>query len=443
MSKISYDIFNNYVKILEQKNILKRQEIYGYKKVFKDLLIKHNLINNIKGKAIYIKSIIDEKVYCLTNGKFLKHLEVINMTQFEYLKKCNVDLPIGYVLAFKCGKKVKEYISKTYGKEFYFMYRSILTSVSSDYRKLMLLYGISEVEAKKIEKNKHEKYSQSHMGIKNNSYGKKGLNANCFHPFIKMNNPKDEHSKFLKERNKKYILKWASDHNIDETSYEKIKFLYYSIVFKNIHFKKGVEFKKKFGLKTIEQGIYTFNKQKSLSCYDSKNFLEYNSKIINNYGNEYDRKLFLQLLREEKYDQIMSLRLGLKNKGFPKRCKCKYFSKKYGKFSLRSKLEKGFLFIVDRLSFVKSVKYEEIKIPYNNGKTNKLYYIDFEIILNNNKKLLIEVKPYNLCIIPEGEILFKSKAAIEYANKNNYKYLFITEKEIKKYENVIKKLQSV
>lgn len=441
MSKVLYDVFSNYINILEEKKILKRQKIYGYKKVFKDLLFEYNLIYQIKGMAIYIKSIINGEIYCLTNGKFTEHLRKNKITQVEYLTRCNVVLPVGYVLTFQCdGKETKEHIVKNYGKEFYFMYRSILTSVSSDFRKLMLFYGISEEEAKKIERNKYEKYSQSHKGVKNNSYGKKGLNANCFRPFMKADKPRDEYSQFLKERNKKYILKWASDHDIDEISYEKVKFLYYSTCFKNIHIKKGVELKKKFGLETIEQGIYAFSKQKSLDCYNAKNFLEYNSKIINSYGSEYDKNIFLELLREEKYDQIMSLRLGIEHKGFPKRCK--YFSKKYGKFSLRSKLEKGFLFIIDRLSFVKLVKYEEIKIPYNDGKKDRLYYIDFEVTLNDNKKLLIEVKPYKLCIIPEGEILLKSKAAIEYANKNNYKYLFMTEKEIKKYDNVIKKLQS-
>ena len=41
-------------------------------------------------------------------------------------------------------------------------------------------------------------------------------------------NPQKAYSNFLKKQNKILILRWASDNNIDETSFKKIKFLYYS-----------------------------------------------------------------------------------------------------------------------------------------------------------------------------------------------------------------------
>jgi hypothetical protein len=63
-------------------------------------------------------------------------------------------------------------------------------------------------------------------------------------------------------------------------------------------------------------------------------------------------------------------------------------------------------------------------------------------LLTSGKRILVEVKPYKQCIIPEGEILLKKKVAEEYASKNNCIYAFITEKDMK-YGLVRKKLQSL
>lgn len=441
MSKgVTFEEFSSNVKLLEENNIIKKTYIYGYKKTFKDFIID-NKLGYKKGKSVYLKSHIDNNEYCLTNGAFKRHLDKNNLSEIDYLLKSEADVPMGFKQTFNIdGKNIKKYFIDNYNIELYKIYRSILTSVSSDYKKLMLYYGISKQEAKNISLKSFNKRSKGLSGKNNGSYGKTGLNANCYKPFINTESPKENYSKFLKEKNKILILKWASDNNIDETSFETIKFKYYSSVFKNIHLLKGQEYLNNSSIDiSTEQAIYLYNKEKSLSNYSAKNFIEYNTAIINRCGTKDDIILFNKLLKNKDYNGIMSLCCSVKNiNEWGKRVY--YKSNKYGDFALRSKLEKGFVFIADRLDIINDIKSESIRIPYNNGKS-KIYIIDFEISLNNGKKILIEVKPYKQCVIPEGDILLKKEAAELYAKKHKYKYMFITEKDMK-YEYIRKKLQS-
>lgn len=436
---LKYNIFETNLNTLVESNIFIKTTIFGYKKNFKDILIENKLAYYKYEKSIYIKSHIDGNEYCFTNGKFNKHLIKNNLSEIDYILMCGVNLPVGYKQNFFTdGRNTKQYFIINYSEKLYKIYRSVLTSVTSDYKKLMLFYGINENEAKNIYNISHKKRSLKLSGEKNNSFGKIGLNANCYRPFFYSKNKKEDYSKFLKDKNKIYILRWASDNNIDETSYEKIKYIYYSMLFKKIHQTKGQEISNDLNI-PLEQGIYLYNKEKSLQYYNSFNFLDYNKKLIEIYGTNDDKTLFNKFLIDNNYDGIMSLCLSIKNiSNWGKRFY--YNSDKFGKFSLRSKLEKGFVYIADKLEFINSIKFENIKIPYFNEK-QKIYIIDFEIILDNNKKFLIEVKPYNQCIVPDGEILLKKEAAEEYAKKHNYIYLFITEKDLK-YEYIRKKLQS-
>jgi hypothetical protein len=76
--------------------------------------------------------------------------------------------------------------------------------------------------------------------------------------------------------------------------------------------------------------------------------------------------------------------------------------KRYGgnkeKIKLRSKFEKWVLFnYIERNPLIKEWNYESHKIPYFDSVKNKNreYIPDFYIEFTNNKKMLLEVKPYS------------------------------------------------
>jgi len=441
MSKVSYETFVDYVNELVESGVLKTSKIFGYKKTFRDVLFENGFYR-VNGKALYITSVIDNEEYCFTNGKFKRHLESIGMDEKQYISKCGIRLPNGYALTFICnGKNVRSVLlGMNGGERLYFIYRSIMTSVSYDHRKLMLYYGLSKSDAREVERRTHNKQSKGLKGDKNGSFGKRGLSANCFRPFIDSVDPKGDYSEFLRGKNKQMILKWASDNDIDETSFECLKFLYYSMVFRCVHKKKGEEYKTRFRLETVKQGVYMFNREKSLRAYDPRNFLEYNKQLVKLHGSDEDKSAFDKLLEVGEYGKIMSLCFSFKELYYSGRYT--YKSRQYGTFRLRSKLEKGFAYIADRLEIVSNIEYENTKIPYNDGSKNRLYYVDFTLILSDGTKVLVEVKPYSQCIIPEGLVLLKKDAAEKYASENGYIYTFVTEKDMK-YDLVAKKLRSL
>lgn len=443
MRGVSYEEFKENVRILEERGLLRKRKIFGYKKKTIGPVLLENGLGYFKNKAIFIVSKIDGKEYCQSNGSFQKHLIENQMEYFDYLKLCGVRVPIGYSLTMEGhGKEAKKnMLALENGEDSYSRYRSVLTSVSSDYKKLMLFYGMEEAEAKSVADRKHQKYSENNRGENNNSYGKRGINANCFKSFLKNSSPEEEFGKFLIEKNKKMILKWASDNDIDETSFETIKALYYYKKFKDLHRKKGKEIQEELNLDTIEQGIYIYNRRKSLACFNPKNNLDLYLKTIETCGNENDEENLIKFLLAEDYDGILSLFFSVKGFCGFSHGRIKHKTQKYGEFNLRSKLEKGVCFLLDNIDFVKMVSYEKIRIPYFDGVKTRTYVIDFNIELENGEKLLLEVKPYALCIIPDGIILQKKSAAEKWAKENGYNYLFITEKDMK-YDLFRKKLQS-
>jgi hypothetical protein len=435
--KSSYNEFVNDLKLLEENNILVKEQIFGYKKKFRDVLVDNNLAY-FKLKSYYIKSIIDNKEYCITNGQFNKHITKNNMTEFEYLEKCNIFVPIGYkfINKYTSMKQIKaELLLLENGNNLYYTLRSVFGSVSYNYEKLMLFYGISEDEAKEISNKKIKKISDRTSGEGNCNYGKKGLNANCYKPFLKYEDPKAEMRKIMSKKRRNMILKWASNNEIDIVNFKELQFLYYSTMFKKIYMKKGEEYKNIYNLETIEQGIYLFRKQQGIKCYNPKNFFNHYNKVITLYGNEYDKAELVDFIKNEDYQSIVNLGVFIQI-GRPQKRHygqiCEYESL-FGYYKLKSKLEKRFVQFIEKLDFIQEMHYENIRIPYIDEEKNKQrkYYVDFEIILNNGNKFLIEVKPYCLCVIPEGLILYKKKAAEDYALQHNYKYLFMTEKDFK------------
>lgn len=430
---LKFEVFLNHIRLLEKYNIIEKDYIFGYKKTFTDVLKENNLGKYIN-KALYVISIVDGKEYCYSNGYFKKHLLENNMTEKDYLMRCNIVLPCGYNVKIKAhGKEVKKFFQNTYEnwEELYFSYRSILTSVSIDYEKIMYFYGISREEALKIETEKIKNFSESRSGEKNSSYGKRGINAHCYRKYLLSEDPKKEMEIATKERIKRKILKWASDNDIDETNYNILQFDYFSTVFKNIHKNKGMEFNKKYSLESIKQGIFLYNREKSIKNYDAKNFYEHCIKILNAYGNEKDKEFVKTLISVENYEQIMSYCCSLRENKFPKIIK--YRTKEDKILLLRSKLEHWFVKTIENLHIIDKYQYENIRIPYYDIDRCKqrTYVIDFEIFLKNGKRLLIEVKPYNQAMIPEGEILYKKQSAEIFAKTNNYSYGFITEKDLK------------
>jgi hypothetical protein len=438
---VPYDVFAEYVTKLEKRGVLVRTPIWGYKKTFRDVLLENKLVKQ-KGKADYVMSAIDGAEYCLTNGKFKTHLVSSGMGEKQYVaEKCGIPLPVGFALSFTCdGKQVKsKLLEMDAGRDLYFMYRSVVTSVSSDYRKMMLLYGISEDEAKKIVDEGHRRRSLSKSGRLNGSFGKTGIDSHCYGPFRGSKDPGASVAVAVQERIRGKVLRWASDNDIDETSYERLVFLYHSELFLDIQRAKGQEYCERMGVES-GQGMYLYNRDKSLRCFSAKNFLEYCSRIINLRGNENEKKEFARLLSIEDYQGIMILAYSVRGMtGYKGRIV--YESTQRGHFSLRSKLEKGFLYIADRLDDVSAISYESVKVPYCDGECARMYWIDFDVTMSNGRRVLVEVKPYNQCVIPEGRILAKKQAAERYALDNGCSYIFVTEKDMK-YDLVHKKLQS-
>ena len=101
-----------------------------------------------------------------------------------------------------------------------------------------------------------------------------------------------------------------------------------------------------------------------------------------------------------------------------------------GKIKYRSSWELKFLEWCDQNQNVQKVISEGIKIPYIDID-NKLknYYPDF-VILWNDEKYLIEIKPSNQTLNETNQRKFN--AAKEFASKKCLKFLVLTEKELKK-----------
>jgi len=73
-------------------------------------------------------------------------------------------------------------------------------------------------------------------------------------------------------------------------------------------------------------------------------------------------------------------------------------------------------------------KYEELRIPYMSDENiEHIYIIDF---VNHKKAEVVEVKPKSQCL--KEKFLAKSKAAKEWCEKNNYKFVIADEDYFKR-----------
>jgi predicted nuclease of restriction endonuclease-like RecB superfamily len=98
----------------------------------------------------------------------------------------------------------------------------------------------------------------------------------------------------------------------------------------------------------------------------------------------------------------------------------------------RSSWEKKFMEYCDKSPKVTKWSTEFLPIPYirpDDGQVHR-YYPDF-FILANDKKYIIEIKPFNQTKSPIN--IAKWKAAKQYCKEHDYTFLVLTEKELKKW----------
>jgi len=97
----------------------------------------------------------------------------------------------------------------------------------------------------------------------------------------------------------------------------------------------------------------------------------------------------------------------------------------------RSSWEREFMKYCDKNENIKYWSTEYFPIYYIKPTDNKKhrYYPDLYILLKNGEKYIIEIKPSKQINNPINQAKFK--AAKEFCDKNDYKFLIITEKELK------------
>jgi len=164
---------------LEKRNILYRERNISWNNKSKNVVLK----DIIKEKNILSK--IDNNMYCVVNGSFERHLRENNISISEYLEKYeNFHIYNRYRVNYfdKCVKfgYDKKYWIEIFGDEgkiLFMKYRKIMSSMKEDYRNLMYFYDMKESEAISLSKESKNKRSISHLGEKNCSFGKKGIES--------------------------------------------------------------------------------------------------------------------------------------------------------------------------------------------------------------------------------------------------------------------------
>lgn len=97
-----------------------------------------------------------------------------------------------------------------------------------------------------------------------------------------------------------------------------------------------------------------------------------------------------------------------------------------GYIEYESLTEKRVLEMLEACSFVKYIKTQSLVIPFQNFRENFEYYPDIQILTNDKKLVIIEIKP--LIYMMERASIFKYNLLKEYAFKNNYAYAFIDDR---------------
>ena len=97
----------------------------------------------------------------------------------------------------------------------------------------------------------------------------------------------------------------------------------------------------------------------------------------------------------------------------------------------RSSWELAFYKYCENSDYVKKWSTESVAIPYISPKDNQVhrYFPDVFLLTSDNKKFLIEIKPNNQKKNPINQA--KWEAAEEWSKQNGFKFIVLTEKELK------------
>jgi hypothetical protein len=104
---------------------------------------------------------------------------------------------------------------------------------------------------------------------------------------------------------------------------------------------------------------------------------------------------------------------------------------KFAKY--RSSYELEFCKIIDASPKVVSWEYEHFYIGYDFHGRHHHYLVDFNLVLDNGQKILVEIKPYTFylrAMEQRDKNWAKWNAAINFAKNHNYKFKVITERSI-------------
>lgn len=432
-----FSVFKGHVDLLEKEGIVIKSKILGYQRKLPEVLEEHGEIF-FKGKTSFTTSRIDGVNYCVASGQFTIHLRESGVSDEEYAEICGIPVYFGYRGNFHSGSDgIKKFLcNRDNGDAIYYAYRSVMAGVTGSTERVMFYYGLPEDMAEKIHLRHFEKRSASKLGENNCSFGKKGLNANCYKPFKDMENPKEAIVAIQRSGVEVACLKWADENDVDGTI-EEIKFKYYSEIFKKIHREKGLEYMQQNGLKSLEEGVYSWNRDKSWKHFHYEDFMDSFKVHVMESGDKDLQSRFFACLNsgdfEGAYKEAIVCVLTLNGTiSSPLHMKYKKILPNGRQVFLKSRLECGVLHMLLKSNEIEYFDYENVRIPYEMNGKNRLYYVDFFVKMKSGETILVEVKPHILCILPEGEILFKKEAAEAFSSREEMtSYIFITEKDLK------------
>lgn len=91
---------------------------------------------------------------------------------------------------------------------------------------------------------------------------------------------------------------------------------------------------------------------------------------------------------------------------------------------------------MDKVSFIKDIKTQSLKIPYKYNNISHFYYPDVQLITKNNNIIILEIKP--LLKMFEEFNLIKYIVLKNFCNENNYSYAIVDDRY-----NTIEKIKNM
>ena len=232
-------------------------------------------------------------------------------------------------------------------------------------------------------------------------------------------------SRNLKRHKDKYILLF---NNIANTNY--INYFFYGIInlYNEYFLKILLDILNNNLYYNVMNKIYEINNTKKQfykqQLYDNK----FKDALVINKANSSNQKslnelTFNTLVKERELNDENSTRIvELKN-----------INKM---LEYESLLEKTILLKLDKISFIKDIKTQSLKIPYKYNNSSHFYYPDVQLITKNNNIIILEIKP--LLKMFEEFNLIKYIVLKNFCNENNYSYAIIDDRY-----NTIEKIKNI